>query len=255
MSPEPARLLVVGAHSDDFVSAAGTMNLLAGTGWTVTALTAIGDFASFWGAGRAAEVRANACAAAAAVGAVHRFLDFPYGIEPHLRTLVEGIARVLAEEQPRLVLLPWPDDHHPDHRRVAQAACEAVSYQQRFGGTACTRPDREILAYEISPWQTRGFDPDLFVELDAAAQGAIAACWDCFAEWPAATRATYLRSTRHRLGTWGAMAGREAAEGFRHLGPRFAVRSFLPALLGDRLVAAGSPQYPHGWRHFAALTP
>jgi LmbE family N-acetylglucosaminyl deacetylase len=255
MTIEPSPVLAIGAHSDDFVSAAGTMALLAAAGWRVTALTVIGGFASYWGEERADEVRTNACAAAEAVGARHRFLDFPYNVVPHDRAMVEGIARVLADEQPRLVLLPWPDDHHPDHRRVAQAAMEALCYQQRFGEAACTWSEREILAYEISPWQTRGFDPDLFVALDTGILDAIAVCWDRFREWPPATRATYLRSTRHRLGTWGAVIGREAAEGFRHLGPRFPLRSFLPAALGDRLVAAGSPQYPHGWRHFAALTP
>lgn len=248
------RILVIGAHSDDFVSAAGTTLAAIRAGWQATLLSTVGDFASKWGAARVDELRGNAVAAAAAIGADHRFLAAPYNLPAGDRSLVTGIAQVLAELQPRLVLIPWPDDHHPDHRRTAQAAIEALSYQGRFGG-AEPPADREVLAYEISPWQTRGFDPDLFVALDPATVDAAMACWPHFREWKPANLAGYETSSRHRLGTWGRVIGREAAEAFVHLGPRFPMRSFLPGLFGDALVGAGSAQYPHGWRHFAHLTP
>lgn len=246
-------LLIIGAHIDDFVSAAGAVALAVRAGWQATALTTVGDFASKWGAARVDELRANAIAATDVIGAGHRFLEAPYNIPANDRQLIVGIARTLAELNPRLVLLPWPDDHHPDHRRTAQAAMESLAYQEKFGG-APPPADREILAYEISPWQTRRFDPDLFVSLDEASVETAMGCWPSFREWSPATLAGYERSTRHRLGTWGCVIGRAAAEAFVHLGPSFPLRSFLPGLFGDALVGAGCPQYPHGWRHFASLT-
>jgi bacillithiol biosynthesis deacetylase BshB1 len=120
-------LLVVGAHPDDAeVHMGGILALAADRGLkaAILDLTA-GDLGT---RGDAATRRAEAHEAARILGVQRVIMDLPDArfeeSEPH-RVEVMTCLRTL---RPRVLVLPAPDDRHPDHRRAHRLGREAAYY-------------------------------------------------------------------------------------------------------------------------------
>lgn len=125
------RVLAVGAHPDDAeIFAFGS--LLAWRAMGAEVAVAVATDGAAGGAGDPAVLartrRGEAGAAAAALGTAPRFLDFPDGGLMHDGALVAALRGLLAETRPDLVVTHDPDDYHADHRALAAAVAQAVSF-------------------------------------------------------------------------------------------------------------------------------
>lgn len=248
--------LVIGAHFDDCEggSAAGVSAKLAKSGWKVVFLNTIGDHSSWSFVGtkeREEQLLAEACTAARRIGAEKIFLPYQHNrFMPEDREAVAAVARVVQALNPELIFIPWPHDHHYDHARTARVALEAISYTNRFaGGMPVQSRLREVLAYEMSSWQTYDFTPDFYVNMADEAE----AVFDAIREFHilGETGKVYEEEKRTRTRLCGITSHFAYAEGLKHLGPMFPIKSILPEILGEgNVVPAGSLQYPWGGKFF-----
>ena len=254
MTVQKRSALVIGAHFDDCEcgSAAGTSAKLAKSGWRVVFLNTIGDNLECGEAeARNINLAEESQRAAQVIGAEKIFLPYKHNsFMPEDRNAVAAVAKVIQSVNPEIIFVPWPHDNHYDHERTARAAMEALSYINRFaGGKPVEVRLKEILAYEISTWQTRDFAPDLFVNIDNEIESAINAI-KTFSFLSKEAINQYVEEKRARSRSWGIGAGVSYAEGLKHLGPMFPVKSILPEIFGNDLISAGSTQYPWGKKFF-----
>jgi len=179
MSIDPADgldLLALGAHPDDVeVHVGGILALATDRGMKAGILDLTsGDLGT---RGTADNRRAEAQEAARILGVQRLVLDFPDG----RFTEEEGYRlRLMAEFRrlrPRVVILPGPDDRHPDHCRAHRLAREAAYYAGLKNYPCDGRPWRpEALAWVggENPGQ-----PDLLVDVSAVWERRMAA-FDAF---------------------------------------------------------------------------
>ncbi|HEV7275743.1 MAG TPA: PIG-L deacetylase family protein [Devosiaceae bacterium] len=126
------RLLALGAHPDDIeIFMFGLVAACAGRGDELS--YAIATDGARGGKGDAAELartrRQEAIDAAALLGVVPRFLDFPDGNLLADAALISALREVIAEVRPDLVVTHAPNDYHGDHRALSDAARIATSFQ------------------------------------------------------------------------------------------------------------------------------
>ena len=244
---EKRSALVIGAHLDDCEcgSIAGVSCRLSKMGWRVVFLNTIDNSPPNEIATR------HAHEAARLLGAEKIILPFSNNhFHPHDHEAVAAVAKVIQEVNPTIAFIPWPHDNHYDHARTAKAAMEALSYMNRFAGGTAVKPNlKEILAYEISSWQTRDFAPDFHVAIDQEIDAAVQAI-RAFKTISESCLDYYVKEKLYRCQHWGLGCGRKYAEGLKHLGPQFPVRSMLPELFDEDLFPVGSVQYPWGGRFF-----
>ncbi len=118
-------LLVLGAHPDDAeVHAGGLLALCARRGLKAAILDATcGDLGT---RGSAELRRAEAMEAARILGVPRVILDLPdarfEASEASRLRLMEALRRL----RPGVLVLPHPEDHHPDHRRIFHLGREAA---------------------------------------------------------------------------------------------------------------------------------
>jgi LmbE family N-acetylglucosaminyl deacetylase len=129
-SDAPPRLLVIGAHPDDAeYKAGGLAALYRGLGHEVSFLSVTDGSAGHHvqtGPALVARRRAEANAAAAALGIRAEVWDYPDGrLEPSLACR-ERIIRAIRADCPDLVLTHRPNDYHPDHRYTSQLVQDAA---------------------------------------------------------------------------------------------------------------------------------
>jgi LmbE family N-acetylglucosaminyl deacetylase len=254
MINEKRSALVIGAHFDDCEcgSAAGTSIKLMKSGWRVVFLNTIGNHSAWAGSKKQEEkLIEESHAAAQVIGAEKIFLNYKHNqFMPEDRDAVAAVAKVIQAVNPEIIFIPWPHDNHYDHARTASAAMEALSYINRFaGGKSIQINLKEILAYEISTWQTYDFAPDFFVNIDNEIESTLNAI-RTFNFLGDEAMNQYVEEKRARSRIWGVGAGVSYAEGLKHLGPMFPVKSILPEIFGNDLIPAGSIQYPWGKKFF-----
>ncbi len=120
-------LLVVGAHPDDAeVHAGGLLALAAKRGLKAAILDATcGDLGT---RGTAELRREEALEAARILGVARIILDFPDARFDESEVFRGKLMKVLRRTRPEVLVLPHPDDHHPDHRRIFRLGREAAYY-------------------------------------------------------------------------------------------------------------------------------
>lgn len=180
----PLRILCLGAHSDDIeIGAGGTLLTLlqrhpgAQVRWVVFGAPGA----------RGEEARDSAATFLDSAGArhveIHGFRDgfFPAEFVP----LKEAFERVKAEFAPDLILTHHRDDHHQDHRTIAELSWN-------------TWRDHLILGYEIPKYDPDLGNPNLFVPLSAeVAERKVAALMRHFATQR--SKRWFLPETFHAL--------------------------------------------------------
>jgi len=232
------KVLAVGAHPDDVdLYAGGLVAALVRAGLDVAMvdLTA-GEMATRG----TPELRAREAAEAARILGVasRECLGLPDGCivrtdEAQTRALVEAMRR----HRPALVLAPWEEDLHPDHRETAHLVRRARFFARVGGYPADGEPCRPgpILFYE----QKIPFEPHLVVDVGAvreirlAAVGAFASQFFRDPDDPLRTEISdpaFHEMLEARSRERGARIGVAWGEGYRQEGPRAVldVRHLVP---------------------------
>jgi LmbE family N-acetylglucosaminyl deacetylase len=256
-----AAVLAVFAHPDDieFV-AAGTLLLLAESGWQTHCLTLSGgDCGSLTeDRDRTRRIRtAEARAAAAILGASYHdgFADdlLIFYEEPLLRKLAAVIRRV----RPRIVLTHAPADYMEDHVNTSRLTITAafVRAMPNFVTDPPVEPcPGDVTVYHAMPHGLcdglrRPVEPDLFVDTTAvqATKRRALAAHASQSSWLDATQGmgSYLDSADDMARAVGRMSGRfQFAEGWRrhlHLGLSARDEDPLAEALGDSRIQARPP--------------
>ncbi len=169
-------LLALGAHPDDVeVHVGGILALASDRGLKAAILDLTsGDLGT---RGTAETRRVEAQEAARILGVPRLVLDFPDGRfteeEPYRLRLMAEIRRL----RPRVMIIPPPDDRHPDHRRAHRLAREAAYYaglKQYPCEHAPWRPEAVAWVGGENPGP-----PDLLVDVSAVWERRMAA-FDAF---------------------------------------------------------------------------
>ncbi|MGP9602326.1 PIG-L deacetylase family protein [Brachybacterium sp. AOP42-E1-35] len=167
------RVLLIGAHPDDCeFEAGGIAALVTRAGGTVRCLSLTDGRAGHHQISSDDLVpirRAEATAAASALGAESVVLDFEDGWLDAGRDVRTAVIRQLREFGPDIVISPRPSDYHPDHRAAGEAARDAayVLMVPHIVPDVPVPAKRPILAHHADPFtQPRPFAPDLLIDID-----------------------------------------------------------------------------------------
>lgn len=220
-------VLAFGAHPDDVeLGCGGTLieSRKRGRSVGLVALTR-GEAGTRGSAGeRAAEFEA----ACAVLGCSHReMLDLPDGSLAVDDLSRRAVVRVLRALRPRIVLLPYWEDRHPDHgnaSRIVQEAAFLAGLRRLETGQEPHRPAE--LLYYMASWE---FEPSFVVDVSSSMEEKKAAI-RCYAsqvwtgpgtEGAARGEGTFISSRGFwdlilaRAAHYGRLIGREFGEPFR----------------------------------------
>lgn len=218
-------VLALGAHPDDVeLGCGGTLALLSSRHRVgILDLTA-GELATRGTPERRAREAADA---AGALGVAWRVcLALPDGSLRDDDAQTAAVVAALREATPRAVLLPHPDDPHPDHAAAAALARRAAflaGVARWHGESGAPHRPLLLLAY---PGPRQLLRPDLVVDVTlsyGAKRAALAAYVSQFSPGEGAathlSTAYYLAAVEGRDRAAGNTLGCELGEGFTALGP------------------------------------
>ncbi|QYK41168.1 MAG: PIG-L family deacetylase [Paracoccaceae bacterium] len=125
------KILAIGAHPDDVeIFVFGSLMAWRAMGAAVSVAVATDGAAGGQAPPDAlrATRRSEAEAAAAALGTMPRFLDFPDGRLMADATLDRALREVIADLSPDLIVTHAPGDYHADHRALSAAVSQAANF-------------------------------------------------------------------------------------------------------------------------------
>jgi N-acetylglucosamine malate deacetylase 1 len=163
MSHVTVDILAFGAHPDDVeLAASGTLIRAARAGAKTAVITLTrGEMGT---RGTLAMRAAEFDAASAIMGVSHHeMLSLPDGGLTVDEPSREAIIREIREHRPRVILLPYWEDRHPDHpaaSRIIEEASFLAGLSKRDTGQEPHRPSQ--LVYYMSTWE---FDPSFIVDV------------------------------------------------------------------------------------------
>jgi len=156
-------ILAFGAHPDDVeLAASGTLIRAARAGAKTGVISLTRGETGTRGTPAA---RAHEFDAASVVMGLshHEMLSLPDGRLQADEPSREAVIREIREHRPRLVLLPWWEDRHPDHpaaSRIVEEAAFLAGLAKRDTGQEPYRPSQ--LVYYMSTWE---FEPSFIVDV------------------------------------------------------------------------------------------
>jgi bacillithiol biosynthesis deacetylase BshB1 len=214
-------VLAIAAHPDDVeLTCGGTLVQLKARGYRfgIVDLTR-GEM----GTRGSAEIRAaEARRAAAILGSEFReALDLGDGGLRKSRQEELAVIDVIRREKPRLILTPYPDDRHPDHRRAGELVTDAAYYagvRKLETAHPAHRPQQTIYfsTFDVRP-------PDFVVDVTPAIETRRAAMRAFESQFhnpgsvepqTVLSQKDFLEVIESRARQFGAMVGVEFAEGF-----------------------------------------
>jgi bacillithiol biosynthesis deacetylase BshB1 len=217
-------ILAFGAHPDDVELAASGTLIKAGRGGAKTGVITLtrGEMGT---RGTLATRATEFEAAGAAMGLAHgEMLALQDGWLAPDQESKKAVVREIREHRPRIVLLPYWEDRHPDHcaaSRIVQEAAFLAGLRKLDTGQEPHRPAE--LVYYMSSWE---FEPSFIVDISAVIQDKIKAiqAYGTQVHNPAYTGdepPTFI-SSKHfhellmtRMAHYGHLIGKEYGEPFR----------------------------------------
>ena len=169
-------VLGIGAHYDDCVfGIPGTLLQARARGYRVVILSLIGDYENWKPVrGRARELVDGTRSICRDYGAEARFLDYASMRFDVAESTKKAVAQVVAEVQPDVAFMLWPDDTHRDHEVASTLSKIALRAGNQLveDPFAPFRSPRRIYLYDNGPRHTIGFEPDTFVNVTGEWQQA-----------------------------------------------------------------------------------
>lgn len=220
---EAVEIMAFGAHPDDVeIGAGGSLLKAVRSGYRIGIVDlSQGEAAAN---GTASERQKEAQAAAAGLGAKFRvnlgLPDGKIGVEKDISPLV----RLLRQYRPRIVLAPWPEDTHPDHRAAAELLRQALFWAKSPGYLPEIPP--HAVARSFGYFINGGREPRLVVDVSEHHREKLAVVklhrsQFCLEAGRVNTRLNgeFLAEVASRERYYGSLVGVEYAEGFWVEGP------------------------------------
>ncbi len=206
----PLYLHGFGAHPDDIeITCGGTLLRMIEKGYRVGACDLTrGEMGT---RGSAAERKAESEEAARLMGlAVRVNCEIPDSGVTNVREFQSRVVEVLREHRPQVVLLPGPEQRHPDHREAGRLAYDACYFAglEKLGKGVRHRP-RKVL-YVHSGYEDRR--PTFVVDVTAQMERKVASVLAYRSQFPDPERTAEWLSARAR--SYGLMIGATYGEGF-----------------------------------------
>lgn len=211
-------VLAIGAHPDDVeMGCGGTLIKLAEAGYAVGAadLTA----AALSTRGNPELRRHETDAATALLGLKARFqLNLPESALMTTAGALERLVGLIRRTHPLLLLAPYPERRHPDHRDASELARRAAFWAgvKRFGDDQAPHRPRRIVYYHLHAVENVALVVDISSVFDRKMQ-AVLAYQSQFGESDDAphtfvTRPGFVANLEARARYWGKMVGAEFGE-------------------------------------------
>lgn len=214
-------VMAIGAHPDDIeIGCGGTLIKIRERGYSIVLVDLVrGEMAT---RGTIEARRAEAAEAAHIIGAVAREnLELEDG---NIHTNPEAkyrVARIVRQYRPKLVLLPYYQDRHPDHVHASELAYEGIFVAGLVNldtGQPSYRPPR--IMYYMGWYE---FDPTFVVDISAQFERKMEAIYaygtqfrpdDNYYQQTRLTSREYNRGLHYRAGYLGSLIGVQYGEGF-----------------------------------------
>jgi N-acetylglucosamine malate deacetylase 1 len=226
---ETMNVLVIAPHPDDEVlGVGGTIARLAAGGADVTVAIVTKGWEPLFPKTQVDKVRGEAVKANDVLGVKSlRFMDMPVTKLNRMPSHEMNAAfdRLVAEEKPEIVYLPFPGDRHTDHREVFEAAMVALR------PTAGREYVKRILCYETvseTHWSTAyiesNFEPNQWTDISSTLDTKLRAMQEYQSQVRPAPDARSIEALRS-LAVWrGSVMGMKAAECFTLIRERWMSR-------------------------------
>lgn len=175
MSTPPRKtLLAIGAHYDDCVfGLSGLLLQAALKGHRVVILSLIGDYTNWPPTkDRGPELQELCHTLAHYHGIETRFLNYASGKFSLNEETKLAVAQVVAEVQPDIGFMLWPNDRHPDHEAASAISKAALKLAGRILNDDKVKVPGQIYLYDNGPGHTIGFEPNTYVDVIDSWQSA-----------------------------------------------------------------------------------
>lgn len=163
------KIMGIGAHYDDCIfGIPGILLRAVDQGHEVTCLSVIGNYKNWSpvGTNRHEDMINDTKRLFEEKGITLKFLNYQ-SMDIELNDASKrAVSKAVAEIEPDVGFLLWPQDSHPDHEVVSELSKIAFNWAGTvLGESKSVRRPKRLYYYDNGPRHTLGFEPDTFVDM------------------------------------------------------------------------------------------